>query len=408
VYSERFEQLDGEERSLSNHDIAAVVRMAQTGQFKIPDHDVLVGGFPCQDYSVARTLSQAKGIAGKKGVLWWEIRNILDIKQREGKPVRYVFLENVDRLLKSPSAQRGRDFAIILASLAELGYAVEWRVINAADYGMPQRRRRTFILAYHETTAIHQAMLEAEAHSWLLKQGVFAKAFPVKTEQGLPLSGNLVGSLADITERFNTEDADTSPFQNSGLMRNKVFHSLSVNHAYKGPTITLKDVLIDEREVPEAYFISRTDLKRWKYLKGGKKEERKAANGYKFIYTEGPMAFPDSPDKPSRTIITGEGGPTPSRFKHVIKTPSGRYRRLTPIELERLCMFPDHHTQLEGVSDVRRAFFMGNALVVGVIERVGKTLHKMHSDLPKSSANARNHAIASPLRLKTARPNRKG
>jgi len=86
------------------------------------------------------------------------------------------------------------------------------------------------------------------------------------------------------------------------------------------------------------------------------------------------MIFPDALDKPSRTIITGEGGSSPSRFKHVIETKDGRKRRLTPIELERLNMFPDNHT--EGVSDVRRAFFMGNALVVGIIEKLGESLAK--------------------------------
>ena len=118
----------------------------------IPNHDMLVGGFPCQDYSVARTLSQSAGIEGKKGVLWWEIVRILREKGKD-KPM-VLFLENVDRLLISPAKQRGRDFAMILQSLNELGYCVEWRVINAADYGMPQRRRRTYILAYRKGSAI--------------------------------------------------------------------------------------------------------------------------------------------------------------------------------------------------------------------------------------------------------------
>ena len=86
----------------------------------IPDHDLLVGGFPCQDYSVAKTAKRAAGIEGKKGVLWWEIHRILT----EKKP-SYAMLENVDRLLKSPTSQRGRDFAVMLTSLNELGYIVE-------------------------------------------------------------------------------------------------------------------------------------------------------------------------------------------------------------------------------------------------------------------------------------------
>ncbi len=405
VYKARFGEREGEEKRFTNVDIAAVVRMAQTGQFKIPDHDVLVGGFPCQDYSVARTLSQAKGIAGKKGVLWWEIRNMLDLKLRERKPVKYLFLENVDRLLKSPAGQRGRDFAIILATLADLGYAVEWRVINAADYGMPQRRRRIFITAYHSSTSIYSAMENAAAHTWMLKKGVLASAFPAEPKILLPFSGNLIGNFADITEKFNATTPGLSPFHNAGMMRGRTFYSMPVLPSYKGPITTLKDILVDDKDVPEEYFIEPKDLLRWEYLKGAKKEARKAASGFTFTYNEGPMIFPDPVEKPSRTIITGEGGPTPSRFKHVVRTKKG-YRRLTPLELERLCMFPDRHTALEGTSDVRRAFFMGNALVVGAIDRIGKALAKAHKNSGNGGNNPSKNSVLSPLSFKSARPNR--
>lgn len=405
VYKTRFAESEGEETRFTNVDIAAVVRMAQTGQFKIPDHDVLVGGFPCQDYSVARTLSQAKGIAGKKGVLWWEIRNILDIKQNEGKPVKYLFLENVDRLLKSPAGQRGRDFAIILATLADLGYAVEWRVINAADYGMPQRRRRIYIVAYHSSTPVYQEMKKAESHVWLLRKGIFAKAFPAEPKTLLPFSGNLIGTPADLTERFNAEEPQKSPFHSAGVMREHTFYTIPVSAKYRGKPITLGDIVLNEQEVPEEYFIN-VEMARWKYLKGAKKEPRKGSNGFTFTYNEGPMVFPDPLDKPSRTVITGEGGPTPSRFKHVIRTPSGRYRRLTPVELEKLCMFPPDHTKLDGISDVRRAFFMGNALVVGAIDRIGKALAKAHKNSGNGRSDPLNRAIPSPLSFKSARPNR--
>ena len=113
----------------------------------IPDHNLLVGGFPCQDYSVAHTLASSKGIEGKKGVLWWQIRDTLIAKEPS-----FCIFENVDRLLKSPAKQRGRDFGIILSCLADLGYSAEWRVVNAAEYGAAQRRRRTFIFAYKNNT----------------------------------------------------------------------------------------------------------------------------------------------------------------------------------------------------------------------------------------------------------------
>ena len=67
---------------------------------------------------------------------------------------------------------------------------------------------------------------------------------------------------------------------------------------------------------------------------------RVAKNGHRYAYNEGAIAFPDPLDRPSRTVLTGEGGATPSRFKHIIATPDGRFRRLTPVELERLNGFP--------------------------------------------------------------------
>ena len=137
----------GESHNHVCKDIAAI------DKDKIPDHDLLVGGFPCQDYSIAK--KGAKGIEGKKGVLWWQIDEILDKK----RPL-YVLLENVDRLIRSPAKQKGRDLSIILRCFYEKGYAAEWRVINAADYGQAQRRRRTFLLAYHNDTEIFKQFAE--------------------------------------------------------------------------------------------------------------------------------------------------------------------------------------------------------------------------------------------------------
>ena len=350
----------------SNEDIAKVKVK------DIPDHDLLVGGFPCQDYSVARTLSQAAGLHGKKGVLWWEIHRILS--EKGSKAPKYLMLENVDRLLKSPASQRGRDFAIMLASLNDIGYAVEWRIINAAEYGMPQRRRRIFIMGYKKGSETYKKIKTLKKkNEWLTKLGVIAKAFPIVTSSDAS-EFDIEGNLADITANFNRKDSDQSPFSNAGISVDRHVTTLDSKPHYEGKRISLKDILQSEKEIPEEFFIKEKDLSQWKYLKGAKKEERSGRDGFKFFYVEGPMVFPDALDKPSRTIITAEGGNTPSRFKHVVRTPSGRYRRLTPLELERLCMFPDEHTA--GQPDSKRAFFMGNALVVGVIERLGRFLLK--------------------------------
>ena len=349
---------------------------------EIPDHDLLVGGFPCQDYSVAATLSRSGGIEGKKGVLWWQIYRILN--EKGDKRPQYIFFENVDRLLNSPATQRGRDFAIILASLSDLGYVVEWRIINAADYGMPQRRRRTYIVGYQKDSVIAQNIEKME--DWVEFDGVMAKAFEFRPKEKSVSAFEIEGTIQKVSSDFNKGKKD-SPFGNAGMMMNRHVYSVDADPVYDGPRQTLGGNLIDEKLVPEEFFISDEDLPKWQYEKGAKKIERVSKEGYKYIFSEGGMTFPDYLDQPSRTIITGEGGNSPSRFKHVVQTKSGRYRRLLPIELERMNMFPDNHTLHPQVSDGRRAFLMGNALVCGIVEQIGKSLYQFIFDEAPVSSN---------------------
>ena len=347
----------------SNEDLAKVPTN------EIPDHDLLCGGFPCQDYSVATTLHNSKGLKGKKGVLWWSIHRILE--EKENKP-KYLLLENVDRLLKSPASQRGRDFAVMLQSLNQLGYAVEWRVINAAEYGMPQRRRRVFFIGYHQSSNIYAKLLATKKLDWLIKKGTIANAFPVNATSELFCSKfELQGDLVEITNHFN-KGKKQSPFMNAGLMVEGEVSTIKVTPDYQGTFTVLGDIL-QNGAVAEEFFVKEEDKEKWSYLKGSKTIERVSSEGHKYKYSEGGMIYPDALDKASRTIITGEGGKSPSRFKHVIQTNKG-LRRLTPLELERLNMFPDNHTKLAGITDTKRAFLMGNALVVGIIEKIGEEL----------------------------------
>ena len=333
----------------------------------IPDADVLVGGFPCQDYSVATTLKNSKGIEGKKGVLWWQINRIL--QEKKDKP-KFLILENVDRLLKSPSNQRGRDMAIILKCLEELGYAVEWRVINGAEYGFPQRRRRVFILGYLNSTSHYKNMSE-DMEGWIETDGVISKAFPIKQISEFKYEDISNISIQEISDNFN-KGGGNSKFENSGCMIDGNIVTAKVFPNYDGKYQKLKEILVTE-EIEEEFYIEDNDLDKWYYLKGAKKEIRKSKDGYEYNYSEGGMIFPDELDNPSRTIITGEGGKSPSRFKHVISTNKG-FRRLTPIELERLNGFPDNHTKMAGISNTKRAFFMGNALICGVVQKLGENL----------------------------------
>jgi DNA (cytosine-5)-methyltransferase 1 len=354
---------------LSSEDINAVVEeMDREGWDHFPDHELLVGGFPCQDYSVAKVRSQAHGIIGKKGVLWWAIKRII-----ENKKPRLVFLENVDRLLKSPASQRGRDLAIILACLSDLGYLVEWRVVNAADYGFPQRRRRVFLIA-------HRVGDEPEPDwrgpiVWMEEEGALARGLPIESPAGSEVDApdlKLEGDLAELTERFGVGNSHT-PFLSAGVMWRRKIWTRAVEAHYSGPRALLRDVLQGIDTVPESFFVPDDQRERWAYLKGPKDIPRIAKNGHEYLYSEGGIAFPDPIDQPSRTILTGEGGVTPSRFKHVIDAGDGRLRRLTPLELERLNGFPDDWTDT-GMPAGRRAFMMGNALVVGLVSRIGEFL----------------------------------
>ena len=352
--------------SVVNEDINKVLNEYEQGLRDIPSVDMVVGGFPCQDYSVAKPLSQSGGIEGKKGVLWWDIYKFLKIQlDKSPENAEWCLLENVDRLLKSPASQRGRDFAIILSCLASLGYCVEWRVVNSAAYGFSQRRKRVYILARRN------ANWELSEH---LTSGIMSRAFPFN-----PV-GNI--SYVDIpkdpfvaTKDFNSERSKISPFLDAGVMVDNRVITCKVEEVYKGQFKTLGDILSPEIEVPEHYFVDSSQLYRWEYLKGAKREERTNKHtGQSYFYSEGSMAFPDLLTNPSRTILTGEGGASPSRFKHIIKV-GERYRRLVPDELDQLQGFPKGWTNT-GMSDNNRAFCMGNALVVGVVNRIGKEIYK--------------------------------
>lgn len=337
----------------------------------IPNHTLLVGGFPCQDYSVARSLSNEKGIEGKKGVLWWEIAEVLETKQPS-----FVLLENVDRLLRSPSTQRGRDFGIMLRSFLDNGYAVEWRVINAAEYGFPQKRRRVFIFAYHNSTKYFKEKVKCSPEQLVYSDGIFATNFPIKDtildDGSSNISSNKFEDIVYISDEFDFH------FFNAGCMINGEINTYKVEPVECKNITTLGDIL-EKGEVDEKYIISDESLKKWKYLKGSKKIERTKPNGETYCYSEGAVAFPDKLDVPARTMLTSES--TTNRSSHIIAVDENqdKYRTLTPVEAERIQMFPDNWTKIESkaMTERRRYFMMGNALVVGVVERLGDYLQEI-------------------------------
>ena len=348
------------EHSLINEDINKVLDDAEAGIVDIPDVDMVVGGFPCQDYSVAKPLATAQGIEGKKGVLWWDIYRFLNLKRP-----KHVLLENVDRLLKSPASARGRDFAIILACFANAGYSVEWHVVNSAEYGFPQRRKRIYLYA-ELTDEVWDLHVRAAS-------GVLAAALPIEIPVDVE-TFEIQHDPYEITEGFDLV-GKKSPFSTGGVMQGFNVLTWSLAESYDGERMTLGDVLSPAEQVPDSFWIDPERMESWKYLKGSKREERvNKKTGFSYFYSEGAMSFPDSLEKPSRTILTGEGGAGASRFKHVVEQ-DGRLRRLVPDELDQLQGFPKGWTN-DGMSDTRRAFCMGNALVVGIPHAIGKEIAK--------------------------------
>lgn len=331
---------------------------------EIPNHTLLVGGFPCQDYSVAQTLSNSKGIEGKKGVLWWAIEEILAVKQSP-----FVLLENVDRLLLSPAKQRGRDFGMILRSFYENGYDVEWRVINAGEYGLPQKRRRIYIFAYHKSTNYYKKMKNINDRDLIFEEGMFVKQFPIENQYHAITKSSIseYKDLMDVSNNFKCE------FYNAGVMHDGGVYTVKTKADYN--LIYPLRKIREEQEVDNKYFLTDSQVEKFTFLKGSKKIPRIKPNGDSYNYCEGAMPFPDNLDAPARTMLTSEGGI--SRTTHVIEDyKTKKPRLLTPVECERINGFPDNWTNT-GMTEKKRNFMMGNALVVGVIEKIGKEIENI-------------------------------
>lgn len=346
----------------SNDDIGKV----ESSLFRELNPDLLVGGFPCQDYSVARSLSGEKGIQGKKGILFWEIERII-----ENSHPKYLLLENVDRLLKSPSKQRGKDFAVMLATLWQLDYNVEWRVINAADYGFAQRRRRVFIFAYKRDIEFDQRQRQFKNEEIVFKKGFFAEPFPIKEK---PYKGRINEVKLPI-DRVEITDSFSFGFHTSGIMRDGNVYTVHADPIRRNPT-PLKSILVEESSVSDKFYLTEENEKKFEYLRGAKKVERTSADGHRYYFSEGGMSPVDSLELPGRTMLTSEG--TVNRSTHIIEV-NGKKRFLTPIECERLNGFEDNWTDI--MSDRMRYFCMGNALVVGLVEIMGRKIEEIEKYL---------------------------
>lgn len=291
----------------------------------LPNFDLLVGGFPCQAFSVA---GKRKGFDDTRGTLFFEIARIL----RDKRP-RYLVLENVKGLLSHDS---GKTFQTILGVLSDLGYTVEWQVLNSKNFGVPQNRERVFIIGYirgerrpkvFPIRRITEQTLNflggAETKRWLEDDKSFSRNFP----QGSRVYG-VDGISATLASNAGGLGAKTGLYCiNTRSRTDEIYYE-------KSPTITAS---MHKEMLKVAIPVLTPD------------RENKRQNGRRFK-EDGEPAF----------TLTGQD-------KHGIYD-GYRIRRLTPIECERLQGFPDNWTG--GLSDTQRYKCLGNAVTVNVINYI--------------------------------------
>ena len=267
-------------------------------------------------------------------------------------------------------------------------------MINAAEYGAAQRRRRTFIFAYNKDTEYAKSVDSFDAEQIITEKGLMARAFPIEEYKGRE-AGSI--KYSDITKvdvdtllSVGTAESDNDliemtqhykfPFSNAGYMIDGEVLTMNVSPR-EIESIKLNEIV--QSNVAEEYYIKQEDMGAWSYMKGAKKIPRTSANGHEYIFSEGPIAFPDPLDRPGRTMLTSES--TKNRSTHVVADKgTGRLRLLTEIETERLQGFDDDWTKtclVDGkevdMPKRMRYFCMGNALVVPMITRMGSILDQI-------------------------------
>jgi len=221
-----------------------------------------------------------------------------------------------------------------------------------------------------------------------LNGGILAKALPVVRKDKAEIKEFNLGADVFETQTLFAANGGKTPFASAGICADGVVRTLATRapafddfspFVGKAHALTLGHVVAETTNVPDNFFIAGDERARWAYLKGAKSFERVSA-GYAYKYSEGAMSFPDRLDKPSRTIITSEGGACASRTSHAVDHGDGRVRRLVPEELEALTGFPRGFTAINGVTDKKRAFLMGNSLVTGVVRLIGEALATAHKN----------------------------
>lgn len=340
---------------------------------QLPHIDLITGGFPCQSFSIA---GQRKGFEDTRGTLFFEIARIASVKRP-----KYLFLENVPGLL---SHNKGRTFKTILSSLDELGYDVVWQVLNSKNFGVPQSRKRLYIIGFHREKCAGQVLSFTQTNPKTTVQRYPGKEGDrIYSSEGtsITLTSNAGGfggrtGLYSIEEfglpiKVNTKDGyqiaypgdsiDTAYLgQNSrrGRVGNQVAHTLTTSQ-------TQAYYFIDMNPDPKMTEIARCITARHASDISNRKGEHSAVFIEEYNLT-------DDEEHPLVVFVDKE------KKIHI-----GRIRKLTPRECWRLQGFTDEQFDkvfATGISDSQLYKQAGNAVTVNVISEIGKIIKQVNEN----------------------------
>lgn len=358
-------------------DVRDVTRETFTGTV-----DLICGGFPCQDVSIA---GQRKGLAGERSGLWFEFLRVIE----EAKP-EWVVIENVAGLLSSNGR---RDMGTIVGGLAELGYWWAYRCLDAQYWGVPQRRRRIFIVASLTRGCPQEVLFERESSPW---------DTPPCREEGAEIAGTLTGGAHP--SGFNGRDAEQGKLvcsfeihggskrkdrPDGGFYVRSVLTTKPLDTGGLNPNCAQGGHLCFVQNTRDEVRLMNGDGKIAGALSAqpGMKQQNYVAFGGN--NTNGPVSVATARnahgsgryDFESETFIcntfngyTGGTDDNDAQGNHIVNQSNG-VRRLTPLEAERLQGFPDHFT--DGQSDSARYRQLGNAVAVPVAKWIGERIMRI-------------------------------
>jgi DNA (cytosine-5)-methyltransferase 1 len=302
---------------------------------ELPDFDMLCGGFPCQSFSIA---GKRRGFQDTRGTMFFHIARILEVKRP-----KIVFLENVKGLLNH---DEGKTFKVIIQTLSELGYDVQWMVLNSKFFGVPQNRERVFIIG----------SLRGQSRPEILPFREMCKNTNESNGQGNDTAhclqvgdkarGSYIKGDSQGMRVYDTNGTSSTLAGNAGGLGGKT-----------GLYIT-QQINRKTRDLNKAIKVGR--------LIANQENKPVQIDLMHLLHGEiRPLSTYIPQNEDARCVQAGEP-------KEILIEPSMKIRRLTPTECERLQGFPDGWT--EGFSDTQRYKMMGNAVTVNVIKAIAKKL----------------------------------